>query len=194
MKNSTKIMAAALIAFGVAGAAYAHQNGAMAGMGMQGMGMHGMGMGNQGAGPTGQRGMHDPSAGAGRLAALKTELKITAEQEPAWQKFEATVNQQTQARQAMRDGMHASMQDPKAAASMDHATQREAMGKVHAAQRSERDAARQALFATLSPEQKAMADQRLGGERRMGMGMGMGNAPGMGHATGQGKGAHQHTN
>jgi len=90
----------------------------------------------------------------------------------------------------MRDGMHASMQDPKAAASMDHAAQREAMGKVHAAQRSERDAARQALFATLSPEQKAMADQRLGGERRMGMG----NAPGMGHATGQGKGAHQHTN
>jgi len=188
MKNSTKIMAAALIAFGVAGAAYAHQNGAMAGMGMQGMGMHGMGMGNQGAGPAGQRGMHDPSAGAGRLAALKTELKISAAQEPAWQNFEATVNQQTQARQAMRDGMHASMQDPKAAATMDHAAQREAMSKLQAAQQSERDAARQALFAALSPEQKALAEQRLAGQH----GMGMGKGHGMGQ--GQGKATHQHTN
>ncbi len=164
----------------------------MGGMGQHGMGMQGMGMGQHGAAHTGMRGMHDPSGAAVHLAALKTELKITAAQEPAWLKYEATVNQQTQARQALRDGMHARMQDPKAAATVDRAAQHEAMTRFHAAQQDERDAARQALLAVLSPEQKALAEQRLVSQHRMGMGMGKGM--GMVHGMGHGKAAHQHSN
>lgn len=182
MKNSTKIIAAAVIACGLAGAAFAHQDGALGGMGKQGMGM-----GHQGAARTGMRGMHEPSGGAGRLAALKAELKITVAQEAAWQKYEVAVNQQAQARQAVRDGMRARMQEPKAAATVDHAAQHEAMTQLHAAQQGEREAARQALFAALNPEQKALAEQRLGEH-------GIGKPHGMGHAMGQGKAAHQHTN
>ena len=53
------------------------------------------------------------------------------------------------------------MQDPAAAANPDHAAQREAMMKLHEKNKAEGDAARKALYAVLTPEQKALADQRL---------------------------------
>lgn len=175
MKTSTQIIsiAAAVLALGAGGLAFAQAGqgpyGRMGtGMGMQqGMGMHrgapdgaygamagGMGGGMHGAGQS--------TDAAARLAVAKAELKITAEQEPAWQAFETVVRQQAEARQAFRTGMQASMQDPAARASIDHAAQREAMLKLRESHQAERDAARQALYAVLSPEQKALADQRLG--------------------------------
>jgi len=203
MKTSIKIItAAAVIACGFSGAAFAHKGGAMGGMGMHGagMGMGGMAMGCHGAEQVGMRGMQDPAQATARLAAVKTELKITAAQEPAWQKYEAVVSQQAQAHQTMRDGMRTAMQDPKAAATVDHAAHREAMIKLHETHQAERDAARQALLAVLSPDQKALAEQRLGGGQGMGMGHGMGHGMkhgmghGMGYAAGPGRAAHQHTN
>jgi Spy/CpxP family protein refolding chaperone len=107
------------------------------------------------------RGAENAADVTARLATVKTELKITAAQEPAWEKFEGVVRQQAGARQAMRSTMQGRMQDPKAAASGDHAAQRESMMKLREGKRAERDAARQALYAVLTPEQKTLADQKL---------------------------------
>lgn len=168
MKTSTQILsiAAAALALGAGSLAFAHDgpgpNGRMGGgMGMQGMGMHGGGPGAMGMG-MGMRGAGQPGDPAAHLATAKAELKITAAQEPAWQAFETLVRQQAQARQALRATMQARMQDPATAASIDHAAQRNEMMKLRDSDQATRDAARQALYAVLSPEQKALADQRLG--------------------------------
>lgn len=172
MKTSTQILsiAAAALTLGAGGLAFAHDgpgpNGRMGGgMGMHpGMGMQGMGM--QGGGPgamgMGMRGAGQPGNPTAHLAAAKAELKITAAQEPAWQAFETVVRQQAQARQTLRANMQARMQDPATASSIDHAAQRNEMMKLRDSDHAARDAARQALYAVLSPEQKALADQRLG--------------------------------
>jgi hypothetical protein len=168
MKTSTRILSisAAVLALGAAGLAVAQaghgghgrmDGGAHGGMG-GGMGMHGGGHGAMGGG---MRGAGQPADAATRLAATKAELKITAAQEPAWQAFEAVVLQQADARQAMRTAMLARMQDPAAAASIDHAAQREKMQQLRESGQAARDKARQALYAVLSPEQQAVADQRL---------------------------------
>ncbi len=168
MKTSTQLIsiAAAVLALGAGGLVFAQAGtgpyGRMGGgPGMhQGMGMHGSG---QAAGMRGgMRGMGQPGDAATRLAAVKTELKISAEQEGAWQAYETVVRQQAEARLALRTAMQARLQDPAAAASFDHAAQREAMLKLRDSDRAARDTARQALYAVLSPEQKALADQRLG--------------------------------
>jgi hypothetical protein len=175
MKTSTKIIAAAAaaIALGAGGLVFAQQGqGHMGNMGRMGqMGQIGAGMGMHGGGHGGMRGAESAADVAARLAAVKTELKITAAQETAWQKFEGVVRQQADTRQAMRGAMQARMQDPKAAAEVDHAAQRESMMKLREASQAERDAARQALYALLSPEQKALADQKLavGQGQRKGM-------------------------
>lgn len=184
MKTSTKIIATAAtaIALGAGGLVFAQQGqghmgrmgqGGQGGqMGQMGTGM-GMGMGMQGGGPGGMRGTQSATDVTARLATVKAELQITAAQEAAWQKFEGVVRQQADARQAMRGAMQARMQDPKAAAEVDHAAQRESMMKVREAHQAERDAARQALYAVLSPEQKALADQKLGAGQGQGQRKGM---------------------
>jgi len=164
MKTSTRIIAisAAAVALGMGGLAFAHQG--QGGMDCMGSGM-GQGMGKHGGGPGGPGGMRGAGNAADlatRLAAVKTELVITAAQEPAWQKFEGTARQQAEARQAMHSAMQARMQDPKAAAGVDHTAQCESMMKHRDSQQAEREAARQALYAVLTPEQKTIADQRLG--------------------------------
>ncbi len=156
MKTSTKIIAtvAATLALGAGGLVFAHQ-------GQGGMGNMGPGMGMQGGGHGGMRGAEGDADITARLATVKNELKITTAQEPAWQKFEGVVRQQADARRAMRSTMQARMQDPNAAASIDHAAQRDSMMKLREGNRAERDAARQALYAVLTPEQKTLADQKL---------------------------------
>ena len=175
MKTSTKIIAtaAAAIALGAGGLVFAQQGqGHMGNMGRMGQGGRmGAGMGMQGGGHGGMRGAESTADVAARLAAVKAELKITTAQEAAWQKFEGVVRQQADTRQAMRGAMQARMHDPKAAAEVDHAAQRESMMKLREASQAERDAPRQALYALLSPEQKALADQKLavGQGQRKGM-------------------------
>jgi Spy/CpxP family protein refolding chaperone len=177
MKTSTRIVSTAFAAVSLAAAslAFAHPGQGM-GMGMDagmGMGMGpGMGMGYcQGMGPGGgQRmgmgpGMYGPQTAASlgaRMGELKSELKITAAQEPAWEKYQALVLQQAETAQATRSAMQAQMQDPKAASAADRAAQHEAMFKLRQEQQAARSAARNELLAVLTPEQKALAEQRLG--------------------------------
>ena len=171
MKTSTKIIAAsaAALALSAGGLVFAQAGqgpyGRMSGgMGM-GMQHAGMGMGMNGGGQGGMRGagaMGDPTA---QLAAAKTELKITAAQEGAWQAFEGVVRQQAAAGQATRTAMQAQMQarqqDPNAAATFDYAAQRETMLKLRESHQATLDTARQALFAVLTPDQRTLAEQRL---------------------------------
>lgn len=132
------------------------------GYGMMGPGF-GRGPGAGMMGPGFGMGFDSPAVLAARLGDFKTALKITAEQEPAWQKYEAAVRQVAETRQTFHAAMQAQMQDPKA--TIDHAAQHEAMGKLFATQQT----ARAELYAVLTPEQKALADQQMrpGFGRRM---------------------------
>lgn len=164
MKAATKIIAvaAALTSLAVAGVALAHPGQGM-GADMMGHGMGtGMGMGHGMA--SHNHGPQMAGSAATHLGELKAQLKITTAQEPAWTKFEAFVRQQADAGAAMRAQIQAQMHDPKAAPS-DHASQREAMGKWRESHQVARDAARKELFAVLTPEQKAIAEQHMSAGR-----------------------------
>lgn len=185
MKLTYKIIAgvAASLALAAAGVVYANPGIGM-GMGMggigsgmgQGMNMgmdHGMagamggGMGMGMAG--GMSGIDGGAMAASRLADLKTELKITPTQEAAWLTFENQAKQQAAAMQAMRSQMQAQMQNQQPGATgSDFTAQRDAMMKLRDANQAAHSAALKDLYAVLTPEQKAVADQRLnamGGHR-----------------------------
>lgn len=167
MKTTTKFAAVTLatLSLAVASAVFAHPGmGYGPGMG-HGMGP-GMGMGyGMGPGMHGMRGgmvgPESPAVTGARLSDLKTELKITAAQDSAWQAYATVVQTQAEQRQAHRTQMQALMQDPKAAAAVDHAAQHEAMMKLRDEHLAARSAALKDLYAVLTPEQKALADQRL---------------------------------
>jgi Spy/CpxP family protein refolding chaperone len=230
MKTRTALFATtALVAtLAAAGAAIAHP-GMGRGMG-QGMGP-GMGQGScqmqqpgaqcpQGAGPA--AGAHQgtgPGKGMGmgkgsgmrggpaatNLADVKTTLKITAEQDGAWNAYAAVETRHADARNNMRDKMQAQHADPKATLP-DRSAMQETMLQFRQEMQTQRTAALKDLYAVLTPEQKALADQnlngmggmrgmrgqgmagpmgggrmahpvghRMGGQGGMGMGMGMGS-------------------
>lgn len=176
MKLTYKIIAgvAASLSLAAAGVVYANQGMGGMGMGMgQGMNMgmgQGMNMGmGMGMGHAMADGMMTGADGAAmaatRLADLKAELKITPTQEAAWLNFENQAKQQAAAMQTMRSQMH---NQQAGATSTDFAAQRDAMIKLHDGNQAARDAALKDLYAVLTPEQKAIADQRLnamGGHR-----------------------------
>ena len=193
MKTSNSILAVTIIAASLAGAGSAFAHGGMGagamgmgaehpmghgmmgaghemGHGMMGMGQgmgHGhMGMGagmHSGMGP--MQGPEAPVTVSARLADSKAQLKITSAQEAAWSKYAALVTQQAEAHANMRTQMHAQMSDPKTASTLDHAAQREAMHKLQQDNLAARNTALTELYAVLTPEQKAVADQRLQGRR-----------------------------
>jgi Spy/CpxP family protein refolding chaperone len=186
MKSTTKIIiaAAATVSLAVAGAVYAHPGMGMGpGMaGSQGMGP-GMGMGDgMGMGPgMGMRGM-GPGAGAGagshfdmaaaataRAAQLKSQLKITPEQEQAWKAYETLVAQQAASMQAMRDQFHAQVQNAQpGAGATDFAAHRQSMIALREANQAAHGAALNDLYAVLTPEQRAIANRNLSwGPQRM---------------------------
>lgn len=149
-----------------------------AGPGMMGGGWGGgpMGPGMMGGGPRGgygpgmmggwgPRGGFGPGAGAGpvanqeaRLAFLKQELKITAEQETAWNAY-AT---QAKARATTMEAFHA--QPPVTGQTAEERiAQRANVAKLHSEQAAALGAAVKDLYAVLTPEQKAIADRHFGG-------------------------------
>jgi len=168
MKTTTKIIAAtlAVVSFAAVSVVSAHPGGGYgmgsgpsvgmmgSGPGMgNGMGSgHRMGMG-MGMGMGGM-GVDSPAVLAARLGDLKAILKITPAQDAAWQKYETQLRQQVATRQAFHTTMQAQMQDPKV--TIDHNAQHETMTKLFAAQ----GAARDELYAALTTEQKALADQQ----------------------------------
>ena len=147
--------------------AFAAQAGAASGPGAgpcigAGSGM-GMGMG-MGPGMRGHRpGGWDAEAVGARLDALKGELRITAAQANAWQAYAGVVQQHAEQRQALRTQMWTQMQDPQTAATVDRAAFHEAMQTLRQQHWDERQAALDGLYAVLTPQQKALAEQRLAG-------------------------------
>jgi len=198
MKKTTKIALAvgAALSLGLAAAELtAHPSdggyGSSYGMGGYGMGpgagmghgMHGYGMGygmDPGAGMG--YGMHGygafPGQAEDRLADLKSQLGITAQQEPAWQAFVASAKQREQSREAWFAKMH----EARTAGSLPEAlAQRDEVFKQQQAERQAATAALKELYAALSPEQRTIADQRLGGfgpGYGAGYGRGYGGGPG----------------
>ena len=162
MKRNTLI---AVIALGVgaaislaAGVATAHPGG----WGMGGGPGYGMGYG---------RG--DPAAAVeGRLAYLKTELKITKAQEGAWKKYSDEARKQAESMQAARTAM----QGAAATNAADRMELHNKLMKSRLEQSEKMAAAFKELYAALTPEQKALADQHPG--RGMGFGPGFGGGPG----------------
>lgn len=133
-----------------------------------GMMAHGGPRGGYGPGMTGgwgPRGGSAPGAAAGpvarheaRLAFLKEELKITADQQAAWDAY-AT---QLKARAATMEAFHA--QAPSAGLTpAERIEQRAGFAKLRAEQMTAMSAAVKDLYAVLTPEQKAIADRHFGG-------------------------------
>lgn len=158
-----------------------------------GYGMHGYG---PGPGPHGHGmgpgwGMHGYGMGPGwgmfsaysgnteeRLAGLKSELEITAEQDAAWQAFVKSVKQRDESRAAWFAKMH----EARAAGSLPELlAQQDEMMKQHQAERQATTSALKELYAVLTTEQKSIADQRFGGfGPGYGAGYGRGNGGGPG--------------
>ena len=139
-----------------------------------GMG-RGMGPGG-GMGPMGYRmgpqAYGNPGAMAdARNAYLKSELKITPAQESAWKTFAEQTKQQAEAMQAWRT----TIQGSAPATAPERLELRNQVMKKRQEQMEKGTAAFKDLYAVLTPEQKALADQRVGMMGGRGMGF---NRPG----------------
>jgi hypothetical protein len=150
MKLHSKLaigLIASVLSVGVASAD--HHGGMMKGHG--GMDCDGMGM------------MHgkmmDPTAMATQhLAELKADLKITKDQEPAWQTFSGKVNAQAKDMAAMRDKMK--MNQPKMPMTApERMEMMSGMMKNRAEMMANMADAVKTFYATLTPEQKAKFDK-----------------------------------
>jgi hypothetical protein len=100
-------------------------------------------------------GMMNPAAAEYRLDGVKSALKITAEQESAWNAYAGVVKAQAETRAKFREQMFAT--DPAARAELQSkhfADNAEAAKQI--------GAARDGLYAVLTPEQKATADRLIG--------------------------------
>lgn len=164
MKTNHKLIAGVVagVALAVAAASYAQPYGGM-GPGQTGA----MGMMGQGFSPAMGMGMgpgHGPMAGgdfavlmASRLDELKTQLKITPAQEGVWQAYVEQAKQQAAGMQTM----HTQLQQNAATAPERMALHTSAMQQRSAAMVAMNEAFN-TLYAVLTPEQKALADQGLG--------------------------------
>ena len=203
MKNTRKILFGAIAAAALAASSaliYAQPAGQGTGArdcpyGGPGAGYGpGAGRGAMGYGPGAGRGgpgtMHrGPGAGRGgmwsnpaaavegHLAALKVELKITPEQDTAWQAFTAKARQQAETMPAHRAQMVAQMQATDQPAP-ERLTQRTEFAKQRIAGMETMTAAVKDLYAVLTPEQKAIADRQLARGPMAGGGRGMGGGRG----------------
>lgn len=170
MSQLSRATAALIVAFGAAFASPSHAQQRQGMMGMMGgecptMGM--MGQGRMGQGDGGWfRGMggRQPKMGAmveGRMAYLKGELNITADQEAAWDAYASAVTERVELMQGMHEGMAKTMQGGTATERMDaRISGMEAMLDSMKAMQP----ATEALYAVLTDEQKAVADDLIGAD------------------------------
>jgi hypothetical protein len=165
--------AAVVVAVGAACISSSHAQPQQGMMGMMGggcpsIGMMGHGRMGQGSWSDGGwfRGMmgRQPKMGAmveGRLAYLKGELNITAEQQPAWDAYAAAVTGRVELMQGMHEGMAKTMQSGTATERMDaRISGMEAMLESMKAMKPATDG----LYSVLKDEQKAVADELIGGD------------------------------
>ena len=103
--------------------------------------------------------MHEKLSHAGdRIASLKTELKITEAQMPAWNKFSDTLLASAKDMEASMDAMHKQMQSgvmPTLPEKLDHHAK---MAAAHITNLQTIKAALDPLYASFSDEQKKLAD------------------------------------
>jgi Spy/CpxP family protein refolding chaperone len=160
MKRASKIAIgiSTALSLGLATAVVnAHPEGYGPGSGMRPMG--GMGYGPMGR-DMGPQAFGDPGAMVeSRLSGLKSDLKITSAQETVWQAYAAKAKQQAEAMQAWRTTMQGSTQ----ASAPERLALRTEMMKKRQEQMEAMTSALKDLYAALTPEQKAIADQRVGG-------------------------------
>ena len=186
MKRMTKIAAAVGIVLGLglgATALNAHPYGGGHGWGMGGGGGHMMGYGGYGPGPRAGMGPgfgpgagcdvgfgRGPGFGPGaadgagefvedRLAGVKSELKITPEQENAWNAYVEEAKQQAESMRKLMITMHGS----RSASLPERIELRNQIWKQRQEQSETLAKKVNDLYAVLSTEQKAVADQYLGG-------------------------------
>lgn len=147
------------------GPGYGPGGGMGAGMGHMGRGPMGYGPMRQGMGP---QGFGNPSSMAeARNAYLKSELKISAAQESAWKAYAEQAKQQAEAMQALRTTAQGSAQ----ATAPERLEFRNQLMKKRQELMEKSTAAFKDLYAVLSPEQKALADQHAGFGMMGGRGM-----------------------
>jgi hypothetical protein len=141
----------------------------MEGPGMQGGGMPAMGMMRMMMGPDGMGGMSMMGGHVeGRLAFLKTELKITDAQLPLWNGVADAIRANAK---SMSETMSGSMMGSSqtTATLPEKLTLREKMMTAHLEALRRLKTAVDPLYAALSPEQKKTADELLMGPMGMGM-------------------------
>jgi Spy/CpxP family protein refolding chaperone len=105
-----------------------------------------------------------------RNAYLKSELNITPAQESAWKAYADLRKQQAVAMQALRTTAQGSAQ----ATAPERLELRNQIMKQRQEQMEKTTAAFKDLYAVLTPEQKALADQRVGFRMMGGRGMAFG--------------------
>jgi len=103
------------------------------------------------------------------LSYMKTQLKITTDQESAWQAFATAAKQQAAGMQAL----HTQMWDTTGIAPDRMALHAQAMQQCATSMAAMTDAFK-ALYAVLTPEQQAIADQNFGMACHRGMPFGRG--------------------
>lgn len=170
MKSTRKVILgiAAVASLGIAAAVYA-EAGPGFGHGAGHCPGAGVGAGPTGAGGPGARGpaaKFDPAARVdARMAYLKSALKITQEQEPAWTSYVSQVKQQVDAMHGLRTAavQNATLSAPERMA------QHTALMQQRLASMQTLQGAMQGLYSALTTEQKALADDLLG---KPGMGFG----------------------
>jgi len=157
------------------------------GGGPMGPGMMGYGGPRGGFGPGmgygGRRGGFGPGMGGGgtrsgvgpvahqeeRLAFLKEQIGITAEQQPAWDAYATQVKAQA----ATMEALHAQAPNADLTAA-ERAEQRANFAKLRAEQAAAMSQSVKALYEALTPEQAAVADRYFGGPRFAQRGYGRG--------------------
>lgn len=115
--------------------------------------------GQQGAPQGGPRGMMDPQRVEERLTSLKTDLKITEAQTPAWNNFADAMRANAKAMQSAAADMRAT--EGAAPDALKRMEAMDAMAKLHA-QGSERILnAFRPLYAQMNDEQRKVAAEKL---------------------------------
>jgi len=157
MKRTHTLIAGVVagLSLAIAAATFAQPYGGMG----QGYGP-GMGMGPghgpmEGYGP--MTGVDHAALAESRLSDLKAQLNINSTQEAAWQTFAAQAKQQAAGMQAMRAQMHEGT-----GTAPERMGQRATAMQERAAGMAAMTNAFNALYAVLTPEQKAIADQNVG--------------------------------
>ena len=117
-----------------------------------------------------QGGMMDPGARVDqRLTRFKSELKLTAEQEPLWQAFaEKSKAEAGKGMQAMRERM----KDDKPMSAPERMAQMQSAMKDRVAAMESVNESFNRLYAALTPEQKVAADKQFSAAGRHGPGRG----------------------